>query len=341
MKDILKKLGIDEQYTKPVKIPKKAFNKVKDNVPHVPHYNYEADLLTLPTTKQGFNALLVVVDLGNDEFDIEPIKNKEASTILTAFKEMFKRPYIKEPYASVRTDGGGEFKGPFQKYLYDKSIYHGISEPDRHKQMANVESLNRQLGRLFNGYMNAKEISTGIQYNEWTDILKDVRKDLNEHRKKPTGDPALDKYKIMEDVEAKYKVGDIVYRISEVPLNALGHEQTSKKFRMGDYRWDLVPRKIVKVLRFGGDIPVRYVLNYKKNVSYAEYELRPAKEKQEMFIVREIIGRKVVTENKKKITKYEIWWKGFLKNESTWESKEELIKDGFKKEIETYDKLHL
>ena len=336
MKDILQKLGINEEYTKAVKLPKKRFNKVKDNVPHVPHYNYEADLLTLPTTKQGYNALLVVVDLGNDCFDIEPIKNKEASTILKAFEAMFKRQYIKKPYASVRTDGGGEFKGAFDSYLYKSSIFHGIAEPDRHKQMANVESLNRQLGRLFNGYMNTKEVSTGAQYNEWTDIIKDLRKDLNEHRKKKTGDPATDQYPIPDDTDAKYKVGDIVYRMSEVPLNALGHEQSTKKFRMGDYRWDLTPRKIIKVLRFGGDIPIRYVLNYKPNVSYAEYELRPAKEKEEKFIVREIIGRKT----EKKIIKYLIWWKGFPKDEATWEAKAELIKDGFKKELEEFDKLH-
>ena len=333
MKDILKKLGIDEEYTKSPKLPKQ-FNKVKDNVPHKANYNYEADLLTLPTTKDKFNALLVVVDLGTNEFDIEPIKNKEASTILTAFKAMFKRPYIKEPYASVRTDGGAEFKGPFSKYLYDKSIFHGVAEPDRHKQMANVESLNKQLGRLFNGYMNMKEKQTDLPYNEWTDIVSIVRKDLNAHRKKKEGDPATDQYPEPKEVVPKYKVNDIVYRISEVPLNALGREQPTKLFRMGDYRWDLTPRKIIKVLRFSGNVPIRYVLNYKPNVSYAEYELRPAKEKEEMFKIRELIGRKT----DKKVVKYLVWWIGFPKDEATWEPEQQLITDGFKKHIDEYNK---
>jgi hypothetical protein len=332
MNEILKKLGIVESYTKAPKLPKK-FNKVKDNVPHIANYNYEADLLTLPTTKQGYNALLVVVDLGSDEFDIEPIKNKEAQTILTAFKAMYKRPYIKEPYASVRTDGGAEFKGPFSKYLYDESIYHGISEPNRHKQMANVESLNSQLGRLFNGYMNIKEKQTDLPYNEWTDILTTVRKELNAHRKKKAGDPATDQYPTPKDVDAKYKVGDLVYRISEVPLNALGKEQPTTTFRKGDYRWDMTPRKIIKVLRFSGDVPIRYLLNFKTNVSYAEYELKPAKEKEEMFKVREIIGRKT----DKKVVKYQVWWIGFPKDQATWESEKELIKDGFKKHIEEFN----
>lgn len=335
MKDLLKKLGIDETYTKAPKLPKK-FNKVKDNVPHISHYNYEADLLTLPTTKQDYNALLVVVDLGTDAFDIEPIKNKKADTILKAFKAMYARPYIKEPYASVRTDGGGEFEGEFDKYLYTKSIFHGVSEPDRHKQMANVESLNRQLARLFNGYMNLKEKETDLPYNEWTDIVKTIRQDLNAQRKKKEGDPATDQYPEPADADAKYKVGDIVYRISEVPMNALGREQPTKIFRMGDYRWDMTPRKIVKVLRFSGDVPIRYVLNFKPNVSYAEYELRLAKEKEEMFKVRELIGRKT----DQKIVKYLVWWIGFPKKQATWESEAQLIEDGFKKHIVEYNKSH-
>eukprot|EP00981_Chlorochromonas_danica_P010827 scaffold3440_cov166-Ochromonas_danica.AAC.1 len=97
---------------------------------------------------------------------------------------MFKRKYIKKPYASLKTDGGSEFKGVFHKWLQNNEIMHKVSLPFRHKQMANVESLNRQLGRLFNGYMNTKEEETGKRYREWTDIVDIVRKELNEHRHK-------------------------------------------------------------------------------------------------------------------------------------------------------------
>jgi hypothetical protein len=220
--------------------------------------------------------------------------------------------------------------------MYDNNIIHLWSLPDRHKQMANVESLNRQLARLFNGYMNLKEKETDLPYNEWTDVVKTIRQDLNAHRKKKEGDPATDQYPEPADADAKYKVGDIVYRISEVPMNALGREQPTKVFRMGDYRWDMTPRKIVKVLRFSGDVPIRYVLNFKPNVSYAEYELRLAKEKEEMFKVRELIGRKT----EQKIVKYLVWWIGFPKKQATWESEAQLTEDGFKKHIVEYNKSH-
>ena len=72
MQKLIQKLKIDETYTKPV--IEKKFNRVKDIVPHVKHYNYVADLLQLPETKKGYNYLLVVVDIGTDIFDIEPVK---------------------------------------------------------------------------------------------------------------------------------------------------------------------------------------------------------------------------------------------------------------------------
>ncbi len=87
--------------------------------------------------------------------------NKDADTTLNAFQNMFERKFIKKPFASIRTDGGSEFKSVFAKWLYNQSIMHKVAEPNRHKQLANVERLNKELGRLFNGYMSAKEIQTG------------------------------------------------------------------------------------------------------------------------------------------------------------------------------------
>ena len=102
-----------------------------------------ADLLFLPLTKQKYRYILTVVDLATDEFDIEPLKDKEPKTVLAGLKAMYKRSYIKEPYASIRTDAGNEFKGVFQKYLYDESLLHRTSLTARHSQTSNVESLNR------------------------------------------------------------------------------------------------------------------------------------------------------------------------------------------------------
>jgi hypothetical protein len=149
---IIKALDIDETFTRP-RPEQKQFNHIKNNIPLVANYNYMADILFLPTSKEGFKYLLVMVDLATDAFDVEPLKSKSAEAVLAGMLRLFKRKYLKKPYASIRTDSGSEFQSVFHKYLYDNSILHKVALPNRHKQLANVESLNRTLGRLINGYL--------------------------------------------------------------------------------------------------------------------------------------------------------------------------------------------
>ena len=54
---LITKLGLDETYTK-VRI-KPKFDNVKDNIPPLQDYNFQADLIMLPKTKKGFKYLLV------------------------------------------------------------------------------------------------------------------------------------------------------------------------------------------------------------------------------------------------------------------------------------------
>ena len=318
MEKILKELNIDETHSKPVKI-KKHFSRVKDNIPLIADYNFMADLLHLPETKKGYIYLLVVVDLATDEFDIEPLTNNKSLTIVTAMKNIFKRRYLKKPYASIRTDGGAEFKDAFDKFCYENSILHKVGIAGRHQQMSNVERLNRELGRLLNGYMNAIEEQTGKTYKEWVEAVPKIRVMLNSFRKKPEGNPRKDIYPLVNIlIEPKFKVDDIVYRMSEKPLDALGKKQPTEKFRMGDYRWDMIPRKIVRVLRYGGDVPIRYLLENLPNVAYAEYELKEAKEKEALYQVEYIKAKRTMKGVKEILVKY----KGYKK--LSWEKYDDI-----------------
>ena len=335
MKSILQNLGIDETYTKEVNKPK-YFTKVRDNIPHKADWNFMADLIEMPLTKKKNKYILVCVDLATREFDIEPLKNKEAITVYNAFKKMFKRPYINEPKYSLSTDGGTEFKEVVSEWLYDKSIYHKIALKGRHTQMSVVESLNKQLERIFNGYMNKIEEETKQTYNEWDTITNIVRVEMNKLRKIKEIDPVLEKYPIFNSrKEPKYKVGDIVYRQSDVPLNALGHEQNTDKWRVSDYRFDKVPRKIIKILYFSGKVPYRYMITGIKNASYTELQLLPAKnETEEKYNIKKIIDKKIV----KGKPQYLIWWDKFLKKDSTWVKENSLIEVGYKDLFDAFKK---
>ena len=59
------------------------------------------------------------------------------------------------------------------------------------------------------------------------------------------------------------------------------------------------------------------------NTSYAEEELTNAKEATEKFIVKSIIDHKEVG----RIDYFKVWWKGYKKEDATWEPRSKLIKD--------------
>jgi hypothetical protein len=226
----------------------------------------------------------------------------------------------------MKTDNGVEFKDEFSKFLKDNKILHRVSLPYRHQQLANVESLNKQVGNIFTLYMNDKEMETGEQYNEWTDIIKSVRKELNNHREIAL--PKYEDWKMPEfdpikAGEPKFKLGEMVFYKIETPKNALNNRINDTKFRQGDFRYDPLPRKIVKVL-YMPDYPYyRYMLKDLNNVSYSEYELLSSKETEQKYYVEKFLNKKV--ENRK--TYYLVKWKDYATKEATWEEKTELIKD--------------
>ena len=322
LKNLKDKLNITKNKLTQSRKKPKLFTTVKSQIPLKEHYNYMSDLLFLPTSKKGFKYLLVCVDLANDEFDIQPIKNKLPNTILKAFEIMFTRPYIKKPYSSIRTDNGTEFKGVFQKWCYNNSIYHSTNTPNRHTQLSNVESLNRILGRLFNGYMNSIEIETGKPYREWTDVVDTIRVDLNIFRKKglPKNINDVPPQLPNTSIKPKFKVGDIVHIMLDTPQNALG-ETLKGNFREADLRFSLNTYKITDVVPFSGLIPYRYKVNSIKNTTFTAEQLLLSKAKTETYKIKKIIGDKIIAGKEY----YLIWWKGYKKKEATWELKTNLV----------------
>lgn len=281
--NLLTKLNINEKHSKVIQ-KDKVFTKVKDVVIPISDYNFAMDLLELPLTPLGYHYLLVVVDLANNEFDIEPMKDKSASTTLKSFKAMFKRPYIKKPYASITVDGGSEFKSVFAKYCYDESILLRVGIPNRHSQNANVESLNKQLGRLIIGYLNTLEIEKKKVQKNWLPIINTIRQELNKIRKidlpknfKDVIPPEINQYdKNGNYIKSKFKVGDMVYYKLDAPIDYLGNKQSTKKFREGDVRLSLTPKKIIKIFTYPGAVLYRYYLEGLPNVSFPESQLRKA-----------------------------------------------------------------
>ncbi len=66
MDNLIKKLGINETFTKEIRGIK--FDKVKQNTYPKGGYNMMCDLLHLPTTKYRYKYLLVITDLWSNNF---------------------------------------------------------------------------------------------------------------------------------------------------------------------------------------------------------------------------------------------------------------------------------
>ncbi len=341
MKKLIKEFGINEKYSKIRHYyeREKDNNKVKDNIRHEANYNYMCDLLFLPTTKEKYKYCFVMVDLYTDQFDLYKLRSKTSDEVLKGFIYIINNSkYLSKPVC-VQSDSGSEFQGVFHEYLMKNNIIHKRTSPNRHSQQSNVESLNKQLGRLFNGYMNKISLEIEKDYCEWTDIFDKVVKELNDYRIKRRGpldlkhNPyILDNYELPEE-KPKYKIGDLVHYKLDSPYNSLMKKQNTNNFREGDLRFLPFPKSIVKVLIFNQEPRYRYMLNGISNVSFTEKQLFPSRFRSERFIVKDIIGRK----REKRIDYYLVWFKGELKKNSIWLKRTELIKDGLKSYIDRYN----
>lgn len=337
-KNVIDKLGIDEFYTKS-DTKQRKYNKFINGIVPEPNFNYMSDLIQLPTTSKNFKWLLVVMDLATNLFDIEPMQNKTAVLTLDAFKNIIKRGILKLPEISLKSDGGSEFKSVFNQYLIDHGIWHKTSQAYNHRQQAPVEGLNNTIARLLVNYLNDKTLELGKEYFEWTDILPQIRIEVNAYRKRNLN--KLKKYQSEHYFdpekagEAEYKTGDYVHYKVNRPTDIHGDVQAdSTRFRKGDRIYSLETRKIVDVLYFHDAPYYRYKLFEMPHVSYSSYDLKLAKKQQDTFVVRKIIGKRIV--NKK--TQYLVWYKGELKKEARWQESEQLIEDNLQDYIHVFER---
>ena len=320
MNKLIDKLGIDETLTRPRKKSKPAYHETSNYVSRKAHANYQADLLFLPTTKEGYKYLLVVTDVWTRSFDIEPLKDKLSDNVKKAYHKMLKRSYLRPPIF-MKTDNGGEFS----KMTKDDDTIHLRGLAYRHQNQASVERLNQSLGRLFNGYMNKVEEKNGTTYREWTDILDFVRKELNKVRfRKPVAAPQTNGVLDMSKTP-KYEPGTLVHRRLDYPENALGVKQSTASFRVGDYRYDRHPRKVILIRQMKEKPWFRYMVEGIPETTYAPWELIKSKVQDggTRFVVERILGHRRTKDGRF----YKIRWKGFTKRHDSWEPETALRED--------------
>ena len=190
---------------------------------------------------------------------------------------------------------------------------------------------------MIHGYLNKIELKTDKVEKNWTPILPVLRRDLNNHRyyrnlQKMREQQPFYNENLANNEKPQYEVGNYVYRKYDRPYDALG-KPLPGRFRRGDMRYCNEVKQITKIIYMNDKPYNRYVLNNLPNVSFTAKQLIPAKRQERTYLVKQIIDRKV----QGNITYYKVWWKGYLKRQSTWEPATQLIDDGFLNHIKLFN----
>ena len=144
----------------------------------IPHERYECDLLFLPTDK-GYKYCMTVIDAASRYKYAIPIKNKQANTLVNAWKVLEKQPNYKHPVNLV-VDNGSEFKGAFKKYIESLGI--NLVQNSTGNHLAFVERFNGVLSVLIFRKQQIRELSDKKTNTEWVDELPGIIKDMNDRK---------------------------------------------------------------------------------------------------------------------------------------------------------------
>ena len=353
--DVLKNEEVFQLY----KTPK------KDKGKHIPHINtssidpkaiLQADLLYLPDDN-GFRFALVCVDISTGFTDAEPVKERDAETVLKAYKKITSREPLKNaPRYVLQTDGGAEFKSVFHSYVVKKGITHRVGKAGRSRQQAIVEQRNKVIGRALFYRMTAQEILTDQDSREWVKrlpqlikVINAYHKDKNDKRKKKKEKAPLPP--LLEKGTVLLSVGQPVRVVLDKPLSAFEKQIPGSSFRATDIRWSRKISHISNIILDGGQPPL-YQVDDKKAPAYTRNQLQvvdvktlqdpPASLVMEgnvndySYVVKTIIDKR----KKKNKIEYLVVWKGFpAKKDHTWEPRADLLKFGDSKEkVDKYEK---
>lgn len=239
-------------------------------------YIQQADLLFLPDDN-GFKYALVVIDIGSSICDAEPLETKTQAEVLSAFKVIYARKNLDIPKAILQIDNGAEFNGKVAKWFSDNKVMIRRGRPGRHRQQANVESLNGIIARAIFYALHTEELKTNETAKAWTQNLPKIIKIINDHRKKQN--KLKSKKPIDLDVRCEgdsctlLKKGQKVRRILDEPKDPGTNTKLSGKFRKTDTRWENESRTIEGVILHPAQSPM-YKISGMRNTLYTRNQLQ-------------------------------------------------------------------
>ena len=291
----------------------------------------QADTCQMPLDK-GYNYFLVLVELACRRVDGEPLKDKEAQTVLDAFKAIYQRGRIIPPTHRLEVDSGTEFNNELVRNFFTKEI--GVlirfGQPGRHRQQCYAERAIQAIQEPLEGRMMAQELLTGQPSTEWVDDFHDIVDAVDAKWRRtppaiPIGPPILSKNVelLSEGTRVRVKLED--------PISVLG-KKLHGRFRTGDIRWD--PRiRTIKKLILSPEQPPMYLLDGPhgrlgvSRCAYTRKQLQIVPDNENpppdtvirgtpKFYIPEKILKQRIRQGK---LQYLIKWKRYPESQATWE----------------------
>jgi len=292
----------------------------------------DSDLLELPMDPKGYLYSHIVIDVSTRDLDGNPLKSKDAKTVLDSFKSIYERGHVKLPTFRINTDTGKEFDNHLFRDFFTKEVkvLTKFGFPGKHRQQCFAEKFNQKIQKPILERMNAEEMLTGITSVEWSNdypmLIEAIR---NKWKRDPLPIPeGLPKISNKDDL---LQEGTRVRVMLFEPKSVLG-QKLHGKFRTGDIRWDPEIR-VIKKLILSPEQPPTYLVNGphgKLGVSRCAYtrkqlQVVPDNEnpppdsvirsKQYKFIPEKILKQRTYKGKKQYLVK----WHRYPESESTWE----------------------
>ena len=301
---------------------------IKSSIYTAPYLALAIDLVDLSNFEMdGYKFLFNGVDMFSRFLYSVPLKNKEDTTILNAFKQIIKVHKFK----SVRSDNGSEFTNNLLKSYCEKNkIKQVFSSPYKPTSNGAIERQNGTLKRLI-----FKQMQITPDYN-WVKNLQLLIKNLNntivrQFQKSP------------QQIEDAYKNNDteFIENIHTKDRNTKSNTISKQTFKPFDEVRVYQPSDKIKTLKWSQEVyMVEKVFKPQEDYTAFTYKLKGLSKRyqeQDLQLIKSVENRidapelyeissivKPLIHNNQRY--FEILWKGY-KNKPTIEARAELIKD--------------
>lgn len=314
---------------------------LKPIVAKKPNTIYQIDLVDMGNKAfDDYRYILTLVDVFTRQAFAKPIKNKDSTTVVNAFNELYGKVKKKNKnITQLQSDNGSEFINPeFKKTLKDKKIRHFTSVPGKPQSNGVIERFNGTLKRLMNKDLYSRNSKDWVHHiDEYIDAYNDsyhvtLKMSPNEANDNPK--------KAYENVSksAINRTGR-----KEKPDIGIGNIVRLKKHKGkldkdSDINWSKQTYVVERVIMpKKPSESIKYYVHGKKN-AYSRNDLQlvdqildPPSELVEIpedeYLVDKITEKKIVRGK----VYYKTFWKGYPESEFTWEPFENI------KDTEAYD----